>query len=46
VTVFQLTIRVEADDDLTADDIRDALYDACENVPFAIEVTELVGPDA
>jgi hypothetical protein len=46
VQIFQATIRVEADDDMTGGDIRDALYDACENVPFAIEVTDITTPDA
>lgn len=37
---YILTMRVETDDDVTADQIREELYEAARDVPFSFEVTD------
>ncbi|MGW1468535.1 hypothetical protein ACWCPT_29835 [Streptomyces sp. NPDC002308] len=38
---YTLTMRVEADDNITPDQIREELYDAAEGVPFSFEITAI-----
>ncbi|SES03704.1 hypothetical protein [Streptomyces qinglanensis] len=40
---YKLTMEIDAPDEYgpTGQGIRDAVYDACEDVPFAFEITEI-----
>lgn len=38
---YTLTMRIEADDDVAPEQIREAIYDAGVDVPFGFEVTAL-----
>ncbi|MFJ2961148.1 hypothetical protein ACIPIC_02425 [Streptomyces collinus] len=39
--VYTLTVRVESDDDLTAEQIREELYMAGGDVPFGFDITSI-----
>lgn len=41
--VYTLVMRIEADDDLTPEDIKGELYDAGADVPFGFEITKVEG---
>jgi hypothetical protein len=41
VKTYILTMRIEADDDVTAEQIREEIYDACEDVPFGFDITSI-----
>jgi hypothetical protein len=38
---YDLTMRIEADDDVSAEQIRHELYDATEDVDFAFDITSV-----
>lgn len=38
---YTLTMHIDAEDDITPDDIRDAVYDHLEDVPFSFDITEV-----
>lgn len=39
--VWTLTMRIEADDDVNDEQIREEIYDACPDVPFGFEITKV-----
>lgn len=39
--IFVLTMRIEADGDVNAEQIREEIYDACPDVPFGFDVTSI-----
>jgi predicted DNA-binding transcriptional regulator AlpA len=39
--VYTVTLRVETDSDVTPDQIRQEIYDACPDVPFGFEITSV-----
>jgi len=41
VKTYILTVRVESDDDLTAEQVREELYIAGGEVPFSFDVTSI-----
>lgn len=36
---YILTMRIEADDDINEEQIKEEIYDACPDVPFGFEIT-------
>ncbi|MFE4915867.1 hypothetical protein ACFRCX_30650 [Streptomyces sp. NPDC056652] len=38
---YVLTMRIEADDAVDADRIREEIYDATEDVPFGFDITDI-----
>ncbi|PZT70166.1 hypothetical protein DN402_31605 [Streptomyces sp. SW4] len=38
---FTLTMRIEADSDVTPEQVRQEIYDACGDVPFAFDITNV-----
>ncbi|MGW4222969.1 hypothetical protein ACWEG1_05880 [Streptomyces bauhiniae] len=38
---YTVTIRVEADDDVNADQIREEIYDACPDVNFGFDIIKI-----
>ncbi|WP_157874565.1 hypothetical protein [Streptomyces sp. AcH 505] len=42
---YTLTMRIEADDDANAEQIREELYDAAGDVPFGFDITEVSETD-
>lgn len=42
---FILTMRIQADDDVTAEQIREEIYDACPDVPFGFDITSITAQD-
>lgn len=36
---FILTMRIEADDDISEEQIKEEILDACPDVPFGFEIT-------
>jgi predicted DNA-binding transcriptional regulator AlpA len=45
MAVYTVTMRVEAEAEVDAAQIREEIYDACRDVPFGFDVTE-VSPEA
>jgi hypothetical protein len=41
MTTYIVTLRVEADDDITPDQVRNEIYDAAEDVSFGFDVTSV-----
>ncbi|MER0476784.1 hypothetical protein ABR737_00165 [Streptomyces sp. Edi2] len=41
MATYTLTMRIEANDDITPDRIRDELYEAAEDVPFSFDITDI-----
>lgn len=39
--IYTLTMRIEADSDVTPDQIREELYDAATDVPFGFDITAI-----
>ena len=39
---YTLTMRIEAEDDVTVDQMRTEIYDACEDVPFGFDIKTVV----
>lgn len=39
--VYTLTMRIEADSEMTPEQIRQEIYDACPDVPFGFDVTSV-----
>jgi hypothetical protein len=43
MAVYTLTMRIEADPEVTPEQIRQEIYDACPNVPFGFDITSIEG---
>jgi hypothetical protein len=43
VKVYTLVMRIEADDDISPEQIKEEIYDACTDVPFGFDITEIKG---
>lgn len=43
--IYTLTMRIEAEDDISPNQIRDEIYDACEDVPFGFDIKTVAGED-
>jgi len=43
--IFYLTMRIEADSDVGAEQICHEIYQACADVPFAFDITSIRGGD-
>ncbi len=41
MTTYILTMRIEADEDVNAEQIREEIYDACPDVPFGFNITSI-----
>ncbi len=41
MAVWTLTMRIEADDDVNDDQIRNEIYDACTDVSFGFDITRI-----
>lgn len=41
--VYTLTMRIEAEDDISPDQIREEIYDACEDVSFGFDIKTVEG---
>lgn len=41
MSVYTVTLRVEADSEVTPEQIRQEVYDACSDVPFGFDVTSV-----
>jgi hypothetical protein len=39
--VYTLTMRIEADDEINEEQIREEIYDACPEVPFGFAITKV-----
>lgn len=39
--IYEVTLRVEADDDVSPESVREQLYDSCEDVTFGFDVEEV-----
>lgn len=39
--VYTLTMRIEADEEVTSEQIKQEIYDACPDVPFGFEITSI-----
>jgi hypothetical protein len=39
VKTYILTMRIEADDDINEEQIKEEIYDACPDVPFGFDIT-------
>ncbi|MGW1134441.1 hypothetical protein [Streptomyces griseoluteus] len=38
---YTLTMRIEADDEINAEQIREEIYDACPDVSFGFDITKV-----
>jgi hypothetical protein len=45
VKVYTLTMRIEADDEINAAQIREEIYDACPDVSFGFDITAVAEED-
>lgn len=43
MAVYTLTMRIEADREVTPEQIRQEIYDACPDVPFGFDITSIEG---
>jgi predicted DNA-binding transcriptional regulator AlpA len=43
MAVYTLTMRIEADPEVTPEQIRQEIYDACPDVPFGFDITSIEG---
>jgi hypothetical protein len=41
MAVYTVTLRVEADSEVTPEQIRQEIYDACPDVPFGFDITSI-----
>ena len=41
MSTYVVTLRVEADSEVTPDQIRQEIYDACPDVPFGFDITSI-----
>ena len=39
--IYALTMRVEAEDDVSPEQIKGEIYDACSEVPFGFDITDV-----